>query len=73
MFRRMLSPVAWFKPSDESSVCGMQSGQMDPIDLLVETSFHRAAPGGMGATKCAGALLPLSDVDCCPLLPNSLT
>lgn len=37
----------------------MQSGQMQPIELLVETSFHRAAPGGMGATKCAGNYSPV--------------
>jgi branched-chain amino acid aminotransferase len=32
---------------------------MEPIDLLVETSFHRAAPGGMGGTKCAGNYSPV--------------
>lgn len=32
---------------------------MQPIDLLVETQFHRAAPGGMGSTKCAGNYSPV--------------
>lgn len=32
---------------------------MSPIDLLVETNFHRAAPGGMGGTKCAGNYSPV--------------
>ena len=32
-----------------------KTGQLSPIDLIVETKFHRAAPGGMGGTKCAGA------------------
>lgn len=36
-----------------------QGGQMAPIDLLVETHFHRAAPGGMGGTKCAGNYSPV--------------
>ena len=31
-----------------------KTGQLSPIDLIVETQFHRAAPGGMGGTKCAG-------------------
>jgi branched-subunit amino acid aminotransferase/4-amino-4-deoxychorismate lyase len=32
---------------------------MTPIDLLVETQFHRAAPGGTGGTKCAGNYSPV--------------
>lgn len=32
---------------------------MQPIDLIVETKFHRAAPGGMGSTKCAGNYSPV--------------
>jgi branched-chain amino acid aminotransferase len=32
---------------------------MEPIDLLVEEKFHRAAPGGMGGTKCAGNYSPV--------------
>lgn len=30
-------------------------GQLTPIDLKVETKYHRAAPLGVGAAKCAGA------------------
>lgn len=40
------------------SAC-VQGGQMQPIDLIVETKFHRAAPGGMGSTKCAGNYSPV--------------
>lgn len=36
-----------------------KGGQLTPIDLLVETHFHRAAPGGMGGTKCAGNYSPV--------------
>lgn len=36
-----------------------KTGQLTPIDLIVETQFHRAAPGGMGGTKCAGELWQL--------------
>ena len=36
-----------------------KGGQLSPIDLLVETRFHRAAPGGMGGTKCAGNYSPV--------------
>ena len=38
----------------------LQSGQFTPIDLIVETKFHRAAPGGMGGTKAAGNYSPAS-------------
>jgi len=31
-----------------------KGGQLSPIDLLVSESFHRAAPGGAGGTKCVG-------------------
>jgi len=34
-------------------------GQLQPIHLLVEEKFHRAAPGGMGSTKCAGNYSPV--------------
>lgn len=37
----------------------MQSGQLTPIDLIVEEHFHRAAPGGMGGTKAAGNYSPV--------------
>jgi branched-chain amino acid aminotransferase len=37
----------------------VQSGQMTPIDLVVEERFHRAAPGGMGGTKAAGNYSPV--------------
>jgi branched-chain amino acid aminotransferase len=30
-----------------------------PIDLKVEERYHRAAPKGVGDTKCAGAALPM--------------
>ena len=36
-----------------------QSGQLTPIDLIVEERFHRAAPGGMGGTKAAGNYSPV--------------
>jgi len=36
-----------------------KSGQITPISLQVETSFHRAAPGGTGDTKCAGNYSPV--------------
>lgn len=36
-----------------------QSGQLTPIDLIVEEHFHRAAPGGMGGTKAAGNYSPV--------------
>lgn len=36
-----------------------KGGQLTPIDLIVETKFHRAAPGGMGGTKCAGNYSPV--------------
>jgi hypothetical protein len=39
------------------AVC--QGGQLTPIDLLVEERFHRAAPRGMGGTKCAGNYSPV--------------
>lgn len=35
-----------------------KGGQLAPIDLLVETRFHRAAPRGTGGTKCAGNYSP---------------
>ncbi|KAL6773728.1 hypothetical protein ACKKBG_A22230 [Auxenochlorella protothecoides x Auxenochlorella symbiontica] len=35
-----------------------KGGQLSPIDLLVETRFHRAAPRGTGGTKCAGNYSP---------------
>lgn len=35
-----------------------KGGQLTPIDLLVETRFHRAAPRGTGGTKCAGNYSP---------------
>lgn len=36
-----------------------KSGQLTPIDLIVEEHFHRAAPGGMGGTKAAGNYSPV--------------
>lgn len=36
-----------------------KSGQLSPIDLIVEERFHRAAPGGMGGTKAAGNYSPV--------------
>ena len=36
-----------------------KGGQLTPIDLVVETRFHRAAPGGMGGTKAAGNYSPV--------------
>lgn len=39
-----------------------KGGQLTPIDLIVESRFHRAAPGGMGGTKCAGNYSPVCGV-----------
>lgn len=39
--------------------CCVQTGQLTPIDLIVEERFHRAAPGGMGGTKAAGNYSPV--------------
>ncbi|GBF92212.1 branched-chain amino acid aminotransferase [Raphidocelis subcapitata] len=36
-----------------------KSGQLTPIDLVVEEHFHRAAPRGMGGTKAAGNYSPV--------------
>ena len=36
-----------------------KSGQLAPIDLIVEERFHRAAPGGTGGTKVAGNYSPV--------------
>jgi branched-chain amino acid aminotransferase len=37
-----------------SPVASYFKGGITPIDLLVSTKFHRAAPGGAGGTKCVG-------------------
>lgn len=39
-----------------------KGGQLTPIDLLVDKSFHRSAPRGMGGTKCAGNYSPVLKV-----------
>ena len=49
----------------------LQGGQLDPINLLVEESFHRAAPGGNGAVKAAGNYSPVSLLQPRPLSPPS--
>jgi len=36
-----------------------KGGQLAPIDLTVEQTFHRAAPGGTGGTKAAGNYSPV--------------
>jgi len=36
-----------------------KGGQLTPIDLIVETEYHRAAPGGTGGTKCIGNYSPV--------------
>jgi len=36
-----------------------KSGQLTPIDLLVEEQLHRSAPRGMGGTKAAGNYSPV--------------
>ena len=36
-----------------------KGGQLAPIDLIVETQFHRSAPRGMGGTKAAGNYSPV--------------
>ena len=35
-----------------------KGGKMAPIDLVVEETYHRAAPGGTGSTKCIGNYSP---------------
>ena len=35
-----------------------KAGSSTPIDLVVEESYHRAAPGGTGSTKCIGNYSP---------------
>ncbi len=51
-----LGPAPTFKLIVYCAAVGsyFKGGQLTPIDLVVETRFHRAAPGGMGGTKCAG-------------------
>ena len=39
-----------------------KGGQLTPIDLVVEESYHRAAPGGTGSTKCIGNYSPVLKV-----------
>lgn len=61
------SPVAsYFKvrsahnaPASGSQLLSSQGGQLTPINLLVETEYHRAAPGGTGGTKCIGNYSPV--------------
>ncbi|CAG9462729.1 unnamed protein product [Pedinophyceae sp. YPF-701] len=36
-----------------------KGGQLAPIDLVVESRFHRSAPKGMGGTKAAGNYSPV--------------
>jgi len=48
----------------KASLISLQGGQLDPIDLLVEERFHRAAPGGNGAVKAAGNYSPVSAASC---------
>lgn len=36
-----------------------KGGQLTPIDLKIETEYHRAAPGGTGGTKCVGNYSPV--------------
>lgn len=36
-----------------------KGGQLTPIDLVIETEYHRAAPGGTGGTKCIGNYSPV--------------
>jgi len=36
-----------------------KGGQLTPIDLKVDTEFHRSAPRGMGGTKAAGNYSPV--------------
>lgn len=62
-YLRDLCATIWGPRFSESRSEGrvmMQAGQLAPIDLLVETRFHRAAPGGMGGTKAAGNYSPVS-------------
>jgi len=39
-----------------------KGGQLTPIDLTVEETYHRAAPGGSGSTKCIGNYSPVLKV-----------
>ncbi len=49
------------KPRHSRRLCHArkQGGQLTPIDLIVETEYHRAAPGGTGGTKCVGNYSPV--------------
>mmetsp|Transcript_31661 Transcript_31661/g.53197 ORF Transcript_31661/g.53197 Transcript_31661/m.53197 type:complete len:423 (-) Transcript_31661:401-1669(-) len=54
-------PILGLAPAPECSfliyvspVASYFKGGITPIDLLVSTKFHRAAPGGAGGTKCVG-------------------
>ena len=40
----------------------LSGGQLTPIDLCVEETYHRAAPGGTGSTKCIGNYSPVLKV-----------
>ena len=39
-----------------------KGGQLTPIKLTVEETYHRAAPGGSGSTKCIGNYSPVLKV-----------
>lgn len=60
-------PILGLAPSPEYTLVVYASpvasyfkgGTLAPIDLVVETQYHRAAPGGTGATKCIGNYSPV--------------
>jgi branched-chain amino acid aminotransferase len=60
-------PILGLGPAPEYTFCVycaavgayFKGGQLTPIDLKVDTQFHRSAPRGMGGTKAAGNCSPV--------------
>ena len=60
-------PILGLGPAPEYTFCVycaavgsyFKGGQLTPIDLKVDTQFHRSAPRGMGGTKAAGNYSPV--------------
>ena len=60
-------PILGLGPAPEYTFCVycaavgayFKGGQLTPIDLKVDTRFHRSAPRGMGGTKAAGNYSPV--------------
>ena len=60
-------PILGLGPAPEYTFCVycaavgsyFKGGQLTPIDLKVDTQYHRSAPRGMGGTKAAGNYSPV--------------